>query len=470
MMTTAAARSVWMSIAVLLLHTAVAQPLQLLCLSNAPATPRFTVPAERTWPATNGQAEICLWDDDRMAAVSITIDDNQAADQAWWHALGVSSGVRFTWFVITGRVGQDGSTWPGFAALAAAGHCIGSHSVTHYVNTNPPWPGIVWEYHASRTNIEDMVQQPALTMAYANGYVPPNDRMVAAQFYAAVRGVVGEPNRANLIDYLNTKSVSRTSTLGREYLDAVQFGTSSVSWLNNVVYKRGWLCAHYHSVPDANRPGAASSVHYLASQSNDLWTARFDDIIKYGQERDTAKLTVLTNTPQRVSFSLSDDMYDAWYDYPLTIKLRLYAQWTNPVAVHAGRRVPLRSVTTNGAAFALLRVVPDRGVVHVMDRAADSDGDGVPDWSECIAGTDPDSAADWLQVRARTLDVPIDHVELRWNSVAGRVYDVSAASHPTGVFTLTSLTNLAAVSPENVVTSALLPGGRTFFHVRVRSD
>ncbi len=447
-----------------------AQPLQLLCLSNAPAAPRFTVPLDRTWPATNGQIEICLWDDDRMAAASVTIDDNQAADHAWWQALGATTGLRFTWFIITGRVGQDGSTWPSFAALAAAGHGMGSHSVTHFANTNPPWLGIAWEYHASRTNIENMIQQPALTMAYANGYVAPNDRIVAAQYYAAVRGVIGTPNRANLIDYMNAGSVSRTSVLGREYIDAVQFGTSSVAWLNNVVYKRGWLCAHYHSVPEASRPGAAESMAYLASQSNEIWTALFQDVIRYGQERDTAQLALLTNTPARVVFTLTDDMYDAWYDYPLTIKLRLYPHWSNAVAVQAARRVPLRVAATNGAQYALLRVVPDHGTVQVMDRDTDTDGDGAPDWSELVAGTNPDDGNDWLRVQSRALDTPADSLGLSWHSAPGRYYDVLCAPHPTGAYVATLWTNMPATPPLNSITAALPRAATTLLHVRVRSD
>jgi hypothetical protein len=269
-----------------------------------------------------------------------------------------------------------------------------------------------------------------------------------------------------LIDYLNTKSVSRTSTLGREYTDAVQYGTSSVTWLNNVIYKRGWLCAHYHGVTAANQPGAATSMVYIASQSNDLWAARFDEVIRYGQERDTAQLTVVTNSPARVAWTLADDMYDAWYDYPLTVKLKLYAHWTNPIAVQGAALAPLRTVATNGAVYALVRVVPDRGTVVVTDLRADADSDGAPDWAEYVAGTDPDDAQDVLLLWNMPVENQPGQLALRWRSVADRWYEVQRAGAPTGVFT--AVTNVPALPPQNVITLAAPAVAEAYYQLQVQ--
>ena len=69
-----------------------------------PEKPRFAIP-EITWPAEPGAAEVCLWKDDKYAAISLTIDDNCRPDHDWWLAQAEKHGFKLTWFVITDKVG-----------------------------------------------------------------------------------------------------------------------------------------------------------------------------------------------------------------------------------------------------------------------------------------------------------------------------------------------------------------------------
>jgi hypothetical protein len=54
----------------------------------------------------------------------------------------------------------------------------------------------------------------------------------------------------------------------------------------------------------------------------------------------------------------------------------------------------------------------------LVDPGLDSDGDGLKDWQEYIAGTDPTNAASCLKVAQTTRNV------ITWSSVTGRVYSV----------------------------------------------
>ena len=99
--------------------TASAQQLRTL---GKPEKPRFDIP-EIIWPAAPGEAEICLWKDDKYAAISITIDDNCRPDHDWWLEQAEKHGFKLTWFVITERV--DGpnrfyGTWADWQRLADA--------------------------------------------------------------------------------------------------------------------------------------------------------------------------------------------------------------------------------------------------------------------------------------------------------------------------------------------------------------
>ena len=89
----------------------------------------------------------------------------------------------------------------------------------------------------------------------------------------------------------------------------------------------------------------------MAAQKDRLWIARFDDAMKYGQERDTA--TVKSELKgDAIVVSVTDSMDDTLFDYPLTVKVRLPDDWKS---VTGGR-----FITHDGKPYALVDVIPDR--------------------------------------------------------------------------------------------------------------
>jgi hypothetical protein len=56
-------------------------------------------------------------------------------------------------------------------------------------------------------------------------------------------------------------------------------------------------------------------------------------------------------------------MLDDWYDFPLTIKIRIPEIWAQVRAVQGEQAVPASVITHNGDACALVQAVPDRGEV-----------------------------------------------------------------------------------------------------------
>lgn len=353
--------------------TAKAARKQLWTLPPAPKEGRFEMSYDRVWPDDPGQPHICLWADDKYAAVSITIDDNCQPDHQWWIEQGKKYGFHFTWFVVTGNIDQPtrsfSGSWEDFRKLRELGHDVQSHTVSHHKDdADRSDEEVRYEYGHSKEDIEkNLPGAAAVCMAYPCGSGKDD---IAAESYIACRGVVGVPNAANRINYIRTGSCN----IHPDTVDMLLTGRhASVKWLNSPTKRRSWLAPVYHFVhaghtpkeKAANAEKAAAELAHLATKRDEIWVDLFRNVACYGMERDTAKLEITKSTPQEICFSLSDDMNDTIFTYPLTIKVRLPESWEDSTATQNGQPVKTQIVEHEGKRYALVHAVPDRGEVRL---------------------------------------------------------------------------------------------------------
>ncbi len=340
---------------------------------------RFEV-ADRVWPKQVGVPHVCLWAGDALAAVSITIDDNTAPDHAWWLDQSRRYGFQATWFVITSlvndaRPGYHGN-WAAFRKLHGAGHDIQSHTITHVspnrgFDPNDPAKNLDVEYGMSREIIERHVPgQRVLTLAYPGGSYQREhtDPTLAAKYYAAARGGAGQINPANRVNYRQTSSVGNGLHVDGSRNSLVNLIDRRKSY--RPFQYRGWYVTHFHRVNDADKPRLEEGFAFLKEHRSDIWTGLFREVALYGQERDTARIAVDSIDDREIRFTLTDKMLDAWYTFPLTIKMRIHGDWDRLEARQGERPVPASKVEHAGNWYALVQVVPDRG--QVVLRAASS--------------------------------------------------------------------------------------------------
>jgi len=331
----------------------------------------FLLPAAghaRNWPATVGEGSISRWSDDKIAAYSLTIDDNNVQDLSYWLGLGNQYGYNWTWFLITDNVGAawNGGTWSDWQNAINQGHAIGSHSVTHLTGGNP----IAEEYEDSQIALQNNLSgNDPLVFAYPNGSANSgNDPAVAALYYIAARGVVGGVNTGNSIDYMDAHSISMNSSSIPLFVDPAAWMYYGHLLDPAHQYYEGWYSVHFHSASGLET-GITNMLDALQSDEADIWVGTFQQIAQYGQERETATLSVDSVSGTEIRFTVSDTKDDTLFDFPLTAKFRVDAGWSTVAAFQNGASVPSELVEYGGNKYALVQAVPDRGEVSLRQGA-----------------------------------------------------------------------------------------------------
>lgn len=350
---------------------------QLLNLPDPGSVPRFTVTGLQ-WPAQVGDLSISMWAQDKLAAFSLTIDDNHVQDHAFWYEMAEQYGWRWTWFLIANQIGWSSADhWGHWQRALDQGHEVQSHGQTHLCDA------LFYtfrEYRQSQVEIErQLANAQVRTLAYPFGMHTDkrgspcepltsertkNSRAEAAKYFLAGRDVYGALSHPAKLDYMKVPSVSSARNFFNPqaawaYFDSV-FNPASANY-------RTWYVVHYHNLPnDTAKNEVRQVLAYLQTVEDKVWIAPFTQVAKYGQEYASAKLVNLQKTANSVSFELKDQMNDLWFNQPLTLKLRLPDGWAGVLTVEqqaVNRQV--RTLAYQGGVYALFEVIPDRGVVTV---------------------------------------------------------------------------------------------------------
>jgi peptidoglycan/xylan/chitin deacetylase (PgdA/CDA1 family) len=337
---------------------------QLRNLSGIPLAERSPAPVE--WPAAEGEAAVCLWKDDKRAALSFTIDDNSAPDVDWWLEQSKQRGIRLTWFLVTSGIGKTSfnGDWELWKRVMDAGHDLQSHTMTHLSASKTPetWKGIDWEYEESKKMLEENL--PGLkvsTLAYpGGGQSHVNSPEAAGKYYISARGTKGMLNGSRGLNCLSINAMSK-SNYGEGGIWANLNGLLDQE-INGGKGYRGWAVHIFHLVKD--KEAAIVDLDFASNNKDKIWTGAYTDVAKYAQERETATVTTRKDG-SRLFLTLTDRMDDTLFDHPLTVKLRMPAPWKGLTATQGGRALPARGIRHEDVSYALIEVVPDRGEVEV---------------------------------------------------------------------------------------------------------
>jgi len=344
---------------------------------------RFTV-TDKVWPASIGEGDVCLWNDDKLSAFTITIDDNIESDIPFWKTMVTKYGFNLTWFVITEADDSqyNVSNWQLFNDLAATGSQINGHDDRNWYNdpqagqTNPTPEEYLARLQATQDTINAKVtsgNNKCSTYAYPFGEGNVDE---ARKLFTAIRGVNGVLNLADKVNYLDVNSVSNNHIYGdqasRDNYVLPLLDKTSTLWGTN--YYRGWGSTHFHGVSAAAEQTKVDEFfQYLTDK--DLWLDGFSNVTQYAQSYATHNLVIDDVTASEIKFTLTDEMRDEAFYFPLTVKVRIDNAWTDVSATQNGVDVEVKVITNDGNQYVLVKAIPDKGQVILTGT-----GGGTPSW------------------------------------------------------------------------------------------
>jgi hypothetical protein len=369
------------------------------------AISRIDVAQAMNWPLNEGEGVVALWPDDKRGAFTITFDDDHTENYEEMIAWKAAYDIPFTAFVR----GEASSIKTGNKAnlameknLITAGHSVQSHTWQHpneYTSSSEPkepwdymYPSTTTaeyyrdDYEHARGWIQTTLQTTlpeyrVLALAYGNGRGP---EAVGRLFYIACRGVMSGRSAINRAGKTNYNHVMSDSISTAVTLTNMNSRLAAIVDPTRTIEYGGWYCVHGHTIMgDAsnstgsgnisrgvwtalftNTLGTAASPTPLRQK---LWIDTFVNVAKYGQERDSATLTVTANEAGYIKYTLTDEMDDTIFDYPLTVKFKVPDSWNAPNAVQNGQSLPCTVITEGEDKYVLVKTVPDKGEVTINE-------------------------------------------------------------------------------------------------------
>ena len=308
--------------------------------------------------------QITRWRHGHEAAVSATFDDGLLSQVTVGAALLDARNLLGTFYVLTADVWNE---WPGYwddwRTLAATGHEIGGHTMTHAQLSTLSEAEMRQELQDSRDIIDaEVTTQSCLTMAYPYGDYDDLVKEVTADYYIAGR-TVWSPLYLNFYpgDPYAPMDAFAIGSYAFDY-PAITTIEALVEHLDSAEEYGAWFIPHIHALTD---PLAESVLTDFLDELllRDLWVATLGDVFRYMEARVASTLTVQEEGDAEIVLTLTHDLDPAIYDLPLTLRSVVPAGWST-VGVLQGDGVDIvEGGFENGAWVIYYEVQPNDGPI-----------------------------------------------------------------------------------------------------------
>lgn len=300
--------------------------------------------------------EVGTWQGFRTAAVTYTFDDH-CSNQ---FAIAVPLFNEFDYDLTLYPVPNWGPNWTNIQNAAAAGHEVGSHTMSH-----PDLSGLTIEEQTTElVNSQNTVNsyipgQQCVTIAYP--YCVPGDQTLCATYYIAGRTCSGQIMPATPSNFYQISSIICGSA------GAVKTTANFTTKFSSAAASGGWCVFLIHGIDSDGGYSPLSStvlresVEYLDTHRSTFWVSTFRNVVRYIKERNEVSITETSNEPNSVTLHVTDTLDDTIYNYPVTIRRPLPAGWHSATVSQNSQAVNANVVVANSTISVMFDAVPDGG-------------------------------------------------------------------------------------------------------------
>ncbi|NLW33525.1 MAG: polysaccharide deacetylase family protein [Fibrobacter sp.] len=303
--------------------------------------------------------EVGTWGNFCDGAMSITFDD--------WPNSGAKSiattgkeafnerNIPMTMFVNTNGMSSD--NWGKLAAAFEDGHEVASHNHNHDSNQS----GLQPSHDAIKQNVPG---ENAVSIAYPN-CTPINSNEVLKYY------IVGRTCASDMINSKSPSDMTKIQSKGFGSGDGNYPNSESAmnSYAQSAISQKGWGVQLHHGIgPQDNHSWATTDLNemkkhlkYLDENRDKIWCETFGNVARYIKERDAVSLSVTSSDDNSITISVTDNLENSIFNYPLSIRRPLPDGWTDPVVTQDGEEVEFS--VNNG--YVMFKAVPDGGEVVI---------------------------------------------------------------------------------------------------------
>jgi hypothetical protein len=312
------------------------------------------------WAQVNPAYEVATWRQFKPAAVTYTLDDNTSNQLPVAIPLFDQYNFKITLFTVT----NWGPNWAGLRAASLNGHEVTSHTVTHPSLGTLTVAQQLVELQQSQATIRANVPTATCeTIAYPNCII--GDIPTMQQYYLAGRICSGQIMPSTPPDFWNLSAIITGNT------GSVQTAADFNAKVQLAKTARGWCVFLTHGI---NNDGGysptqstelAAHLAYVNTNSADYWVATFAEVVKYIKERNAVSLTETTVSADALDLVVADNLPNAVYTVPITVRRQLPATWPAATVMRGTTPVAATITTVGGAKYLVFDVVPDQGTLRL---------------------------------------------------------------------------------------------------------